>query len=219
MENSSAFIEQFVRIGPMQAVRQQAVRAWGEDIPLTLLFSSFGEGIAEYYGALTQEQKTQLLDLVESGMKSGNQPLRNAVATGLLEALHQRASQSPQWDEIKSLLGETSMDYLNEWIGGPIEEPAADTPVQATASPIRLEAVLQVYGSWTLLFKSGARQYLEPGALVDLMGHRLEQVGVARLGKYLKSQNPEIASMQIEIVSLESNLTPKYAGYVKPRPA
>lgn len=72
---------------------------------------------------------------------------------------------------------------------------------------IHLEDVLFVFNAWTLMLNSGDCRGLEAGTNVDLFNSRMEKVGTARLKKYLLgSRNPEISAIEIEVISVETDM-------------
>ncbi|MCD0505059.1 hypothetical protein [Bordetella petrii] len=112
------FIARVTQIEPLKAVNEHAIRTWGADLK-NLLCGYLGQGIVDHYDGFTPQQKAYLCDTIEAGMDKGDESLKTAIATGLLEALHQRAMRLHRWEEIKPLLGPHAMNYLHAWINSP----------------------------------------------------------------------------------------------------
>lgn len=116
METMEEFVNSLASVGVLRQARDAAVRAWGDDISITLLFARLGRAIAEDFDALPREEKAHVFDVIEQGMKSGNTVLSTAVATGLLEAISAKTSEDPDLaGKIDVHLGAESKKYLIAW--------------------------------------------------------------------------------------------------------
>ena len=98
---------------------QKMINEWlPEEPPITVVFGEFGYQIAENFETTNAEASRQIFMLVESAMVSSNEGLVTAVATGLIEALATRASQSENlWQQIAPFLGPRSLSHAKYWLG------------------------------------------------------------------------------------------------------
>jgi hypothetical protein len=75
------------------------------------LYSDIGWLIAERFSSL--EDRQRVFELIELGMHNGDKKLKNAVSTGLIEAMISRTGAQPaRWRQISSHLGPLSSAYL-----------------------------------------------------------------------------------------------------------
>ena len=94
----------------VQAVHHEVLDDWQpQEPPITLLFAAIGHRIAEEFVDAGVETNRRLFSLIEQAMESGDQMLATAVATGLIEALSNRAAQTEHlWEQITPFLGPRS---------------------------------------------------------------------------------------------------------------
>ncbi len=87
-----------------------------ENPPITLAMSTLGRVIASRYHEWTALDRNNVLDVVELLLKEGNDSAKDAVATGLLEALL-GASSAGQFSfaAIAEYLGPETSRYCKEW--------------------------------------------------------------------------------------------------------
>ncbi len=116
---SRDFVEALVRESPgLQAVYRDDVDYWfPEEPPVTVLFGTLGRRIAEDFEHASSETNLRIFTLIESGM-SDNDPqgeFRTALATGLIEALVNKAEQMKLWEHISKSFGRLSRDYVDAW--------------------------------------------------------------------------------------------------------
>jgi hypothetical protein len=102
----------------VQAAYQEVLNEWQpEGPPVTTLFDTLGDRIAEDFGSSEVDANRRIFSLIEQAMESGDQKLVTAVATGLIEALVNRAARSEGlWEEIASLLGPRSRHHAEAWL-------------------------------------------------------------------------------------------------------
>lgn len=75
------------------------------------LYSDMGWLIAERFSTL--EDRQRVFELIELGMRNGDRKLKNAVSTGLIEAMISRTGAQPaRWRQISSHLGPLSSAYV-----------------------------------------------------------------------------------------------------------
>jgi hypothetical protein len=75
------------------------------------LYSDMGWLIAERFSSL--EDRQRVFELIELGMRNGDGKLKNAVSTGLIEAMISRTGSQPaRWRQISSHLGPLSSAYV-----------------------------------------------------------------------------------------------------------
>lgn len=105
--------------GELEAAYQEVLKAWSpEEPPSTTLFAAFGDRIAQVFGRVGEDSNRLVFSLIEQAMASGDQRLVTAVATGLIEALVNRAigESDARWRQIESYLGPRSLDHANAWL-------------------------------------------------------------------------------------------------------
>jgi hypothetical protein len=90
-----------------------------EDVEPTALkdmhtfYSDMGWMIAERFSTL--EDKQRVFELIELGMRNGDGRLKDAVSTGLIEAMISRTGAQPaRWRQISAELGPLSSAYLRQ---------------------------------------------------------------------------------------------------------
>jgi hypothetical protein len=120
MDTWRKFVEKLVSIESLRSAKEEAIEEWGEDIPVTLLFSILGRKIAEAFFLMPDADREKVFVMVEACMKEHDEELKTYVATGLLESLYSQASRSgPQLQMlIEEKLGESSRGYLLAWANG-----------------------------------------------------------------------------------------------------
>lgn len=92
-------------------------KEWSPDVPpITILFGNIGTHIGKALMGWNFEQKREIFTLIERGMNSSDFGLREAVATGLIEALVTYADENPKiWEELKKLFGTASLGHALAW--------------------------------------------------------------------------------------------------------
>lgn len=79
------------------------------------LFSEIGWFVVDHLNAIERPQR--IFDLIEDAMLNGDDELKNAIATGFIEALVSRSDTSENgWSEISGYLGSRSLEYANAWM-------------------------------------------------------------------------------------------------------
>lgn len=77
------------------------------------LYSDIGWMIAERFSSL--EDRQRVFELIELGMRNGDRTLKEAVSTGLIEAMISRTGAQPaRWRQISAHLGPLSSAYLQQ---------------------------------------------------------------------------------------------------------
>lgn len=116
MDTWKNFVENLTRVEAIRKAKEQAIQEWGDDIPTTLLFAKLGRAVADVFDVLSCEERVFVFELIERGMGAAEGPLREFMATGLLEGLNAQASGTPELArQIDAQLGEASRQYLIEW--------------------------------------------------------------------------------------------------------
>jgi|GEM_PF-1910415 len=119
MNTHEDFISEISPIPAIPLILSETYDLWGKDIPIIVLFSNIGKGVARSFEQLSNEEQALFFESIEKGMSSPNEGLRVAVATGLLEALCTTAQDSSAtllWPEIHTLLRPKSRAYLDAWL-------------------------------------------------------------------------------------------------------
>ena len=114
-----AFVRELLELEPsLRAVRNEALDYWApEEPPVTTLFAEFGTRVTGDFDALGRERAERVLALVERGMGDGDESLRTAVATGLIEALAAVAGKRPgTWERIRAAMGPASRSHADAWL-------------------------------------------------------------------------------------------------------
>jgi hypothetical protein len=86
-----------------------------DELPLTLRLGHLGHAFAEHSVELTPEQRRAFLRIVERLVATGSQDDRNAVATGLLEALLSAYDEGFDLRSIWADVGPESRAYCLAW--------------------------------------------------------------------------------------------------------
>lgn len=115
MENYNDFFHILDDIEEIKKVKHNLINFWGEDYPITLLFSALGKSMVKNFDLYTNNQKEKVFSLVEEVMSNGNDIMKSYVATGFLEALTSEAKRKGVWDKLLGLLGEKSKQYIDAW--------------------------------------------------------------------------------------------------------
>jgi hypothetical protein len=114
MKDIDEFFDSLSSIEIIELAKKEAFSDWGNGVPITLLFATIGRNLANHFSALSDDEKTMIFRSIEAGLHSENQSLKNALATGLLEALHNRSNAIRDWDNVYVRLGEHAKSYLND---------------------------------------------------------------------------------------------------------
>lgn len=110
------FVANLTCVAAIEEAKKTAIEEWGDDIPTTLLFAKLGRAVADAFDGLSSEERIYIFSLIERGMESANTPLREFMATGLLEGLSARVSKDADLARrVDARLGESSRKYLIEW--------------------------------------------------------------------------------------------------------
>ena len=116
---SREFVEALVRESPgLQAVYREDLDYWAPDEPpVTVLFGALGRRIVEEFEQAGTDANQRIFALIESGMadKDLQGEFSTALATGLIEALVNKAERMNLWQPISESLGKLSRDYVDAW--------------------------------------------------------------------------------------------------------
>jgi hypothetical protein len=101
----------------LEQIRLAVALKWQpEEPPATVLYSAFGQSISETVGHLSNDEKTYIFDTIEQLLLQGDDIVRAAVATGLLEALlSQSSSNRFDFRAISNHLRPNTRHYCQEW--------------------------------------------------------------------------------------------------------
>lgn len=87
-----------------------------EQAPLILLFSAIGKVLVKQLATLSDDEKTVLFQHIEDGMRSNEDELATAVATGLVESLVTASDGNDElWGNIEKYLGRESNKHAVAW--------------------------------------------------------------------------------------------------------
>lgn len=116
MELWKLLVADMAKVPLVKSSIDDAIGMWGSDIPITVLFSNIGKGIACHFELLSVAERKYVFETIEAGMTMGDEASLAAIATGLLEALYLSASNDGRlWKQIDAQLGEKSKGYLSAW--------------------------------------------------------------------------------------------------------
>lgn len=95
----------------------KCVEYWLPDPPPTiLLFSLVGKALVNQLDSLNHLEKSALFQHIETGMRSDNDELATAVATGLVESLVTASDENESvWKEIEAYLHVESKKHALAW--------------------------------------------------------------------------------------------------------
>lgn len=95
----------------------RCVEYWLPDPPPTiLLFSLVGKALVNQLASLNNSEKSALFQHIETGMRSDNDELATAVATGLVESLVTASDENESvWKEIEAYLHVESKKHALAW--------------------------------------------------------------------------------------------------------
>jgi hypothetical protein len=91
---------------------------WGVDgdSPFTLIFSDLGTLTARAASELSDDELRIIFEAVELVLTDGDEPARNAAATGFLEAVISGTDNSPALQQrLRTLMGTRSRCYCEAW--------------------------------------------------------------------------------------------------------
>ncbi|MDK9357372.1 MULTISPECIES: hypothetical protein [Lelliottia] len=95
----------------------RCVEYWApEQVPLILLLSTVGKALIKQLDVLSENEKTVLFQHIEDGMRSDEDELATAVATGLVESLVTASDGNDElWRAIERYLGRESNKHAVAW--------------------------------------------------------------------------------------------------------
>lgn len=118
MDDLERFSSRLEQITPLVGAALEA-----DDVPRTpdvetptLWLADVGHAVAGTLGSLPPEAAEAVFGLIEEVLRTGSEPIRTAVATGLLEALAGDLDRGVVTQEqLAPLLGPESRAYLRAW--------------------------------------------------------------------------------------------------------
>lgn len=116
-KNLDRYLDEICRDDLFRRARIEAVEEWGEDIPMTILFSYFGKIIAREFAQMPADQKARIFEAIEVGMVVGDESLKAVLCAGLLEGLYgQIYKDEAVVEAVMNHLKDSSKDHLLKWI-------------------------------------------------------------------------------------------------------
>ena len=113
MEIWEKFFENLSRIEVIKAAAMRAVLDWGEDIPITLLFSRLGVAIVDNFDDISFDDRVYIFFVIEQAMSVGDECTKSLVASGLLEAIGNRIVKDDDLARrIGAQMGDVTKKYL-----------------------------------------------------------------------------------------------------------
>jgi hypothetical protein len=96
---------------------QDTLEYWAPDPPpFTVAYADIGRSIVDTFDTLEPSARKEIFSLIEEGMRSDDEALGVAVATGLIEGLAGRASRSGKWPHVRSELGPLCRSHADTWL-------------------------------------------------------------------------------------------------------
>lgn len=87
-----------------------------DEPPPTILYAAFGRRIAMGADELSEQEKKIVFNAIEECFTNGDEVVKSAISTGLLEALlNESSSGRLSFQSIASYLGDMSRQYCQEW--------------------------------------------------------------------------------------------------------
>ena len=115
MKTSDDFFDALEDIGEIKNVKNTIIEFWGDDYPVTLLFSELGKSVVRNFERYTAHQMRKIFLLTEEIMENGNDSIKSYVATGFLESLASELKKMELNIEIYQFIGERSKKYMDIW--------------------------------------------------------------------------------------------------------
>lgn len=111
-----AVLEISANVGLFSDVLLRLTTEWSPDeIPLTVAMSELGNAFASAAPTLSENDARTVLGRVEALLREGSEQVKDAVATGFLEAMVAVLDEAPESRWILRFLGPRSSNYLAEW--------------------------------------------------------------------------------------------------------
>ena len=117
LTSSVAILQLVSTADSIRSEYETVVHEWLPDAPpLTIVFSTIGRGLCCYAPRASGHDLSAIGKIIENIFVYGESPVKNAVATGLLEAVLGEASAGRFDMELLSKhFGPKTMDYCIEW--------------------------------------------------------------------------------------------------------
>jgi hypothetical protein len=96
---------------------EKLVADWSPDVPpLTIVFSTFGRSLCTNAPTSTEAELAETFAAIEDLVTQGNEKVKDAVATGMLEAMLAESSPGKfDMSKIVSFLGPETKAYCRSW--------------------------------------------------------------------------------------------------------
>lgn len=118
IDPTKKFLNDLFLLSPVLAdTHKETLEYWHpEPPPVTIAYAEIGKAIVDQIDAMREDTRRGVFDLIEDGVKSSNQDLGVAVATGLLEALVGRACRKDTGSRILKELGPQAQAHARAWL-------------------------------------------------------------------------------------------------------
>ncbi|MEP1422297.1 MAG: hypothetical protein ABJK59_11060 [Erythrobacter sp.] len=101
---------------PILSTHQETIDYWGaEEPPITIAFADVGRCIVQTFNEMDSPTRAAIFDRIETGMKSDDEQLGTAVATGLVEAIVGHAARLGNWEMIRTDLRPVTRKHADAW--------------------------------------------------------------------------------------------------------
>lgn len=116
-ENTEKFLADILALSPALAeAHKDTIDYWcPERPPVIIAYAEVGERLADEFDTMDVEMRSSVFNLIESGMKSEDNELGTAIATGLIEGLIGRAARKGNWPHVRAVLGPLSLSHADAW--------------------------------------------------------------------------------------------------------
>ena len=117
--NEQQFLESLFEVSELFRLAQGEIQAeWApEKVPGITRFEALGTCAADNFHLMNERVRESLFDLIELGIVDGDEPLRTAICTGLIEALAVlSANDATRWVDVRRLMRERSGAHADAWL-------------------------------------------------------------------------------------------------------
>ncbi len=113
--NYDQFLNKIKGISLISLSIDKFISEWGDDLPV-MLFGEIGKTIVNNLSNFSINECNDIFAYIEEGMLSGEELLKNCIATGLLESMYNSSQKENNWLNINNMLDPLSRQYVDEWI-------------------------------------------------------------------------------------------------------
>lgn len=111
-------VESLIRVSSRLRIAYEGLNNdWFPDVPpLTIVFSNLGRDLCRHASSLTDVELQKVCDSIEILLDQGQEVVKNAVATGMLEAMLAESSAGRfDMSVLSAFLGQRTKAYCRSW--------------------------------------------------------------------------------------------------------